>query len=413
MINIQTKLKPFIYGVATFCIVSCSKEELLTPIKDKKKETAEALLSPEQQKRIQLNQRAAELMTKIVQNADVRKEIYESIRVVTQKNEWRDEAIYFKEILPDNRNTILNKPSIIALSLKNELGIASAKSSSLDTEVLLNELVENDIEFYFPYHEDFPEPDFFAVTYQDGINKYEKEGILYYEGIEKTVLVNDEYAMNNPTLVIGQFNNNRFAPAVINENQGGKMATTQNVNIGARNADFPIWINWGYVKAHEMHEGVLKGGPEFRFTSTDVNLINQDATAFPTSELHVNMTRPDVKNKRAKYQYVVLDQFWDLYEVNKRVHVYEDDRDGVMGSIKNILLPIQVQIPVLGVITVNAGKQISTKDEDLGHLQYNRLMFYASYNKNVSTYGHSLTPDSWPWLYHGAGIYYSLPRLFN
>lgn len=413
MINTQTKLKSFIYGIATLCIVSCSKEELLTPKKDVGKDTVKTLLSPEQQKRIQLNQRAAELMSKVVQSSDVRKEIYESVRIITQNNDWRDEAIYFKEILPNNRNTILNKPSALALALKDELGIASARFSSFEAEVLLNELIENDIEFYFPYHEDFPEPDFFAITYQDGINEFEKEGTIYSEGIEKTVLVNDEFAINNPTLVIGQFNNNRFAPDMTNVNQGGKMTTTQDINVGARAATDPIWINWGYVKAHEMHEGVLKGGPEFRFTSTDVSILGTTATAFPTAELHVNMTRPDVKNKRAKYQYVILDQYWDLFEVNKRVHVYEDDRDGVMGSIKNLLLPVQVQIPVIGVVTVNAGKQISTKDEDLGHLQYNRLMFYASYNKNVSTYGHGLTPDNWPWLYHGAGMYYSLPRLFN
>lgn len=65
--NKQT-LKSVIYGVAAMLLVSCSKEELLIPILENQKDTSELSFSPDQLKRIQLNQKAAELMATIVQN---------------------------------------------------------------------------------------------------------------------------------------------------------------------------------------------------------------------------------------------------------------------------------------------------------------------------------------------------------
>lgn len=402
IMNKQKALKLFTsYVLVGLITVSCSKEETFEiPQRGKKENTAHELTS-EQRLRAEINNKTATLLSKLVQQPEVRDEIYETIKAIAQKHKWRDEAVYFKEILPNSWNSVLNKPSPLASALKKELNLVSGKIHNEKTQSFIEQLIDNDIEFYFPYHEDFHNPKSFAVTFQDGINEYEKEGYSIIDGEEKVVLVNDEYAMNHPTLIVGQFNNNRVAP----ENESSIKS--------ARAATDPIWINWGYVKAEEMHEGLLKGGPEFRFTSTDATILGNNATAFPTNEVHVNMSRKDVSDKRAKYQYIVLDQFWDLFEVNKTIHVYEDDRDGVMGAIKNILLPVQIQIPGIGVVSINAGKQISTKDEDLGYVQYNRLMFYASYHKNVSTYGHGLTPDNWPWLKHGSGIFYSLPRLFN
>ena len=124
------------------------------------------------------------------------------------------------------------------------------------------------------------------------------------------------------------------------------------------------------------------------------------------------MTRKDVSKKREKRQLIVFDQSWELLETNKRIEVYEDDKDGVLNNIKNLIFPINVQLPVVGVITVNAGKQISNKDEDLGHISYNRVTFYNTNNKNAD-FGHGKDPDGWPYYNHGSGIKYSIPRLMN
>ncbi|MEZ5036209.1 MAG: hypothetical protein R2760_01840 [Chitinophagales bacterium] len=362
----------------------------------------------QEQKRVQLNKDAALIMAKIVEDTEVRQEIYESVRAITKQYEWRDEAVYFKEILPNNYNTILNKESKIALFIRKELNknntnkpLNPSSNKKITNEALqfINDLIEYDIEFYFPYHEDFPTPNNFAVTYQNEISEDENEGFIYIQDKEQLLLVNESYALESPVLIIGQFNNNRYAPTSRSENK--------------RNILDPMYFDWGYVKCYEMHEGLLKGGPEIRITTTDVTILGNNATAFPNNTAYANFSRKEVKNKVVKEIHQVFDQSWELLEIEKRIHVYEDDRDGIMGQIKNIIMPIQVQIPAIGVISVNAGLTISNKDEDLGHIQYNRSSIFNFYLKNSTFFGHGTDPQGFPYFKHNGGVYYSFDRKIN
>lgn len=372
-----------------FITISCKKENLKNE------------LNTEQKKRIEVNNQVAKIMAKIVRDGAVRQEIYESVREITKQQKWRDEAVYFKEILPNNYNTILKRQSVIATAIKRELGYYSNtnKRNADEAEDIINELINLDIEFYFPYHEDFPIPQNFAVTYQNEVNEDENEGYIYIQNQEQTVLVNENYAVSNPVLIIGQFNNNRYAPTSRSENK--------------RNILDPMYFDWGYVKCYEMHEGLLKGGPEIRITTTDVTILGNNATAFPNNTAYANFSRKEVKNKVVKEIHQVFDQSWELLEIEKRIHVYEDDRDGIMGQIKNIIMPIQVQIPAIGVISVNAGLTISNKDEDLGHIQYNRSSIFNFYLKNSTFFGHGTDPQGFPYFKHNGGVYYSFDRKIN
>lgn len=398
MTNLRHKSNFIFFTIISTMLIfiSCKKENNNHPL-------------TQEQKRIQLNKDAALIMAKVVGDIEVRQEIYESVRAITKQYEWRDEAVYFKEILPNNYNTILNKESKIALAVRKELGknnsgiplnTSSNKKTTNESLQFINDLIAYDIEFYFPYHEDFPTPENFAVTYQNEISEDENEGFNYINNNQETVLVNDNYATKNPTLVIGQFNNNRYETTSIPDNK-------RTTGLGD-----PIWIDLGYIKATDPHEGILKGAPEFRINCTDISILGSSATAFPTTELAINMTRKEAKNGNPKRQWIIFDHSWELLELNKRIEVYEDDRDGIMGDIKNLFFPIQVELPGLGVITVTAGKQISTKDEDLGHISYNRIMFFNT-NLNNSNFGHGKDPDGWPFYYHGGGFFYTLPRIYN
>lgn len=369
------------------------------------KENKKTILYQEQ-KRITLNKEVAKAMAIITTDKEIRQEIFASVSKITQMHQWRDEAIYFKEILPNNFNSILNKESKIAIALKTQLKknritihTTSNKRNSEDISELINDLIEYEIEFYFPYHEDYPTPDNFAVTYQNEISEDENEGFIYIQDKEQLLLVNESYALESPVLIIGQFNNNRYAPTSRSENK--------------RNILDPMYFDWGYVKCYEMHEGLLKGGPEIRITTTDVTILGNNATAFPNNTAYANFSRKEVKNKVVKEIHQVFDQSWELLEIEKRIHVYEDDRDGIMGQIKNIIMPIQVQIPAIGVISVNAGLTISNKDEDLGHIQYNRSSIFNFYLKNSTFFGHGTDPQGFPYFKHNGGVYYSFDRKIN
>ncbi|MEZ4878552.1 MAG: hypothetical protein R2801_00115 [Chitinophagales bacterium] len=389
------------------------------------KQEPQTNLTAEQQHRAKINEATALLMAKIVKDPAVRQEIYQSVRAITSKHEWRDEAVYFKEILPNKWNVILDKPSKIAEAIYNELGItANANARTLATQTLIDELVENDVEFYFPYHEDYTTPETFAVTYQDEIKEEENDG-WKIEGDDEAelaaILVNETLALQEPVLVIGQFNNNRIAPINIYEevdpydpNSGSTSGSGTSTNTSSTSTILdPTWIDWAWAYSDEMNEGFLKGGPEYRMVANiATGILGNNATAELSSTLHMNLSRKDVRKERKKRFYQTCDQAWEFLELDKAVHVYEDDRDGILSDIVNVFMPINISIPVIGTITIGVDNEISTKDEDLDKIIYNRVQIYNHYYKNSPYYYNGYDEDGNPWLTHN-GVFYSWNRTLN
>lgn len=369
--------------------------------------------------KIEMRKKTQIILTEISTNIEVQEEILQTIDAITKKYEWRDEAVYFKEFLRNNYNSILKKPSItgklfnqMAYKLEhpdnipnNSLLPGQTPTGGNTNNTLSTYLIEGDEEIYMPYHEDFTVIYNPTCTYQNlAVSETTNSGTVKLSNTIYNRTVTDSYAQNNACWIVGYFDDNREIPAM--PTQPVTPVSTQKTILD------PTWIDLGYIKATDPHEGVFKGGPEFRINCTDITILGNAATAFPTTELAINMSRKEAKNGTQKRQWIVFDQSWELLETNKRIEVYEDDRDGILSNIKDLIFPIQVQIPALGVITVNAGKQISNKDEDLGHISYNRATFYNTNYKNAN-FGHGKDPDNWPYYYHGGSVWYSLPRLMN
>lgn len=369
--------------------------------------------------KIEMRKKTQIILTEISTNIEVQEEILQTIDAITKKYEWRDEAVYFKEFLRNNYNSILKKPSITG-KLFNQMAYELEHTNNIPNNSFLpgqtptggntnntlsTYLIEGDEEIYMPYHEDFTVIYNPTCTYQNlAVSETTNGGTVKLSSTVYNRTVTDFYAQNNACWIVGYFDDNREVPAL--PAQPNTPVATQRTILD------PVWVDLGYFKANEQHEGVFKGGPEFRINATDITVLGNAATAFPTTEIAINLTRKDVSKKREKRQLIVFDQSWELLETNKRIEVYEDDKDGVLNNIKNLIFPINVQLPVVGVITVNAGKQISNKDEDLGHISYNRATFYNTNLKNAN-FGHGKDPDNWPYYYHGGSVWYSLPRLMN
>ncbi len=370
--------------------------------------------------KIQMRKKAQSILTEISTDKAVQTEILETINTITKKYEWRDEAVYFKEFLKNNYNSILNKPSITAQKFNllayqldhpgYQPNTVVSKNDILPNGGTTNNtlslyLIDENEEIYMPYHEDFTVTYNPTCTHQNlAVSEVTNAGTVKLSNTIYSRTITDAYAQTNACWIVGSFDDNREIPAT--PAQPATPVSTQKTILD------PIWIDLGYLKATDPHEGLFRGGPEFRVNCTDITILGNAATAFPTTELAINMSRKEAKNGTQKKQWIVFDQSWELLETNKRIEVYEDDRDGVLNNIKNLIFPIQVQIPVIGVITVNAGKQISNKDEDLGHISYNRATFYNT-NIKGADFGHGKDPDGWPYYYHGGSVWYSLPRLMN
>ncbi|HMU99409.1 MAG TPA: hypothetical protein PKA15_11540 [Chitinophagales bacterium] len=375
--------------------------------------------SSEYAKKIEMRKKAQAILTEISTDRAVQEEILQTIDTITKKYEWRDEAVYFKEFLKNNYNTILHKPSITAqkfnaIAYQMEYPDYVPPASIIPGQTpgggntnntLSTYLIDEDEEIYMPYHEDFTVTYNPTCTHQNlAVSETTNGGTIKINNTVNNRTITDAYAQTNACWIVGYFDDNREIPAM--PTQPATPVSTQKTILD------PIWIDLGYFRSYDPHEGLFRGGPEYRINCTDITILGNAATAFPTTELAINMSRKEASNGTQKRQWIVFDQSWELLETNKRIEVYEDDRDGILNNIKNLIFPIQVQIPAIGVITVNAGKQISNKDEDLGHISYNRATFYNTNVKNAD-FGHGKDPDGWPYYNHGGGVKYSLPRLMN
>jgi hypothetical protein len=396
-------------------LVSCKKQDNYST----NSATPNYYNSKEYLYKIEMRKKAQAILTEISTDRAVQEEILQTIDVITKRYEWRDEAVYFKEFLINNYNSILNKPSITAQKFNllayqmeypdyipaQSILPGQTPGSGTTNNTLSLYLIDEEEEIYMPYHEDFTVTYNPTCTHQNlAASETSNGGTIKISNIINNRTVTDAYAQTNACWIVGIFDDNREVPPITTQPNAPAQITGTILD--------PTWIDLGYFKATDPHEGVFKGGPEFRINATDIIVLGNAATAFPTTELAINMSRKEAKNGTQKRQWIVFDQSWELLETNKRIEVYEDDKDGVLNNVKNLIFPIQVQIPALGVITVNAGKQISNKDEDLGHISYNRVTFYNTNLKNAN-FGHGKDPDNWPYYYHGGSVWYSLPRLMN
>ena len=356
------------------------------------KENKKTILYQEQ-KRITLNKEVAKAMAIITTDKEIRQEIFASVSKITQMHQWRDEAIYFKEILPNNFNSILNKESKIAIALKTQLKknritihTTSNKRNSEDISELINDLIEYEIEFYFQYHEDYPTPDNFAVTYQNEISEDENEGFIYVNNKQETILVNEVYATNNPTLIIGQFNNNRSE-------------TLGNSTSNQRTILDPMYINIGRLKYTNDHEGLMMGGPEFTYyrAKGTINVNNNNKTVQSSDMVNIDFKRKD----KGKWHDInsMIDHSWNILEFNQVFGLYERD-----GGVKEMInLNINVETEIAGIrIPFGVNLNIGSKDDEIGFNTYDRTMFFNTNKLNQNLVNG--TEQSWP-IYHMNGVF--------
>ena len=184
--------------VLVVCFSACSKDDVGS-------REEESSLTSEEKINVELGKQAAQILAEVSQDEDVRVEILETIKKIKELNNVRDESVFFEELLVDNYNYILNKESSLSKAF-----YASAESifdSKAQTQEFIDGLIENYLQIYFPYHDDFNFPDAFTVSYQNYIDWDENIGFLLENGKPTDVLLNEEYAVLNPSLIVGKFDN--------------------------------------------------------------------------------------------------------------------------------------------------------------------------------------------------------------
>ena len=64
--------------------------------------------------------------------------------------------------------------------------------------------------------------------------------------------------------------------------------------------------------------------------------------------------------------------------MNTTIGAYEDDRNGILENVKDVIFPLTIELADLGTVTINAGKRISNRDDHFGYKQYDRSVFWET-----------------------------------
>jgi len=243
------------------------------------------------------------------------------------------------------------------------------------------------MKLYWPYSENWGNDITPTVSYHPLDNEDENEGLKPAEDTKsktnsfvsstgyETVLVNDEYAYNNPSLLIIPCEDNYTALAC-----GGGGGGTGS---GGDTGEIAKKILINEARLTKQMDGLFAGGSEIYWHSANAVLLTSDDTT-PTLKpikIKYSFSRPDIRNKRWKSIYTLFDQNWSDYELSRQLHIIEGD-----GRPKIKTFGIKVAIP--NVIDVDfdieafdISDKMDSRQTTLFNNYLERAIFFAD-NKN-------------------------------
>jgi hypothetical protein len=323
---------------------------------------------------------AAKLLSSII----IDKSVYNEVLQFTGANRTTPE-ISFKQVM--NNEERVTKGGVIKFSnLKNALEKAYAKSQNdfdLD-EDLLDFLIENDCGIWSPYSLDRYSEDnqFFTVTGHPIDETIPESPGYIYSGINKSnVVVNEEYADNNPVLVITP-NYLEIEYPVIEDGIGDVTRPPRDIPVSA-NKDHEVvklthiklktvWNTWFWTRTFKLF--VVRGEGAY-------NPVNFSLTGtFPTS-IYIELPREYAKDKRWYPVNIVWDTKWSKEKTKQVVGAYRHRNKGtykISGTVGYKADSVSAQ--------VTASAELEVSGTGLGHSEWDRDWFYET-NHLSPTYG--------------------------
>jgi hypothetical protein len=361
------------------------------------------------------------LITELAKNEQVVKEIQYAVAHSIQ--EGRDEDVTFSELFFEDAQYKVALKSIdesIMGSFKNEFRqLVTAKlktqSENID-EDLENYLIQNNLKLYWPYSENWENVEGVLPTlsYHPLINEDENEGFLPSDSKTKTtqpyetVLMNDEYAFNNPSLLIVPCEIPQLK-VVVNSAQlcGGPGGGGTDPGEDNNGEEIAYKTNIGYAKLTEQKDGLFAGGSEIYWISSSAlftSLSDTVPTLTPIKKKY-SFRRPDIRHKRWKKLEMQLDQDWSEYEIAREMWIIEGDGDPELKK-----LGITLKKDELGEVGFSFEKEFQvdnradSKRETL-FLEWLQRDIYFAHNKQNG--GHGWKDDFQ--VYHADHLFWTTP----
>jgi hypothetical protein len=435
------------WGAIVILLYSCQKEiQHATP----KSETTISL-SQVQQDQIALTKEVTDLLKNVYQDP---KALYEVCAAI-YSGYYKDERVLLKDLLFPETSPIYKseefknrkaEPGVFknvfwefyqkgdypylkeALKPKSKRGNENLLSIESNTaafptdtsmEIFSN---SNGVSIYFPYSENFGSS--FTPSYFDNINKSvygplatlvnadresdsglgsepyiverrEYSGPVFYYIFYRTVTVDDTYAEQKPTHIVGV----SAEPAKIQSVMDiqGKL----------------VFI--GDVKCTKQYDRLISftgngGGSELRFIRGDGYLKQNDngQITSPENTISVNLTRKNIRKEQWKKVYSIWDSNWEQDNKEQVFGIYEEDNEGSKtfnGSIQTTLKfgDNSTQIGPIGF-----SMTVKSNDPIIRQLNWNRESFFQ-FNRGGLNNGCGVK-DGWTIYDCNTSVMYTMPE---
>jgi len=286
-----------------FTFISCQKDEQI--IKEEVKLTREQI---NQQKNLE---KISQILIDIANSKQDYTDVHNAVNLSIKAN--LDEQYRIADILFPGKSFIPGLKSIETdcFSKKFRKALMNSNHKSSSGENLVAFILNNDVQIYWPYSEEWDGKTTPTITYYSFKNEHENIGLkkvklLTGEIRIDTFLVNDEYAYKNPVWIVNfcddplpkKGNNNSYQ-------KKGSISIHQ--------------LSVGFVKSTKHYDPLFRGGDEYKFC-----LIGGKITSWETAEVleniqTINLTRKDIRKKRWKKFYYELDDDWYVDEHDKEL----------------------------------------------------------------------------------------------
>lgn len=328
MKNLRSRVLCYTLVMSAAILIGCSKEELtVKQTIEKRQLSVEELVLKNN-----LNE-AAQILSKVIAEDAVKQELRQ---ITTFTSEKPINSVGFKDLLttePIKKGShTLNFPQ---LSRRLTEEMSNLKNRDFD---LYEYLAENNCELYCPYPLDFYDgKDTYTIAGHPIDNDEEANGYKTSDGVTSTYLVNEEYAENEPVLIIQNKSSQTNEVEIYNgenvENRGGN-----------RTPIYQISMNW--FKCPNYCGGIFEGDLEIiieRYAARPKSYGSGVGECYAATKISFIYEKAYVKcakknwskwNNGWKSIYQIWDPNWSEDKIRQGIMIYEHDSEAVIRTIK-------------------------------------------------------------------------------
>ncbi len=306
--------------------------------------------------------------------------LYEILAAIKSKY-YLDEMVFLGDLLDNHSELYAYEPFIKENKYDGQFKKFFEETSG---NLKLSEKINGDVTFYLPYSEDHLDKDIKSTLDQTGVTIVLVQveaadvasGLRYYDGKVEKVRVDEDYVINNLTLIIGMNEARdkamtyKSAISTIKNSTNYVERTEAVMQVSTSQAILTVQLDplIGTINSggSEIYMGRING--YLKYEGSQINSVEGDIRP-------IKFTRKEIKDKKVKDVFGYWDYDWNEANLEQVYAVWEDDKKAtktISGALKTTIKKLT------GIeIEANIGYSVvvETKDPIVRQLKLTRRAF--------------------------------------